>query len=171
LNVFRVDIPALRERGDDVVLLATRFLQEIAADRGGGAKLLAPDALDALRAHGWPGNVRELRNVVERAAILSGAEGSVRGRHLMIQRRSIRSVGTEDTIGEIALSRTGTTLAEVEAEAVRLTLEHTRGNRSAAARMLGISRPTLARILRGGVAAPEDELPVARRARTGEAIA
>ena len=158
LNVFHVDIPALRDRGDDVELLATSFLREIALDQGGPPKLLAPDALEALEAHDWPGNVRELRNVIERAAILGGAEGVIRARHLMIQRRTLRSGGGgNDTIGEIVLSRRGTTLAEIEIEAARLTLEHTKGNRSAAARMLGISRPTLARLLQrsSGTAAAE----------------
>jgi len=65
-----------------------------------------------------------------------------------MQLPALRAIGSDDIIGEIVLARGGTTLAEIEAEAVRLTLEHTRGNRSAAARMLGISRPTLARILR-----------------------
>ena len=173
LNVFRVDIPALRDRGDDIALLATQFLREVAAEQGRGPKLLAPDALDALRAHSWPGNVRELRNVVERAAILSGADGAVRARHLMMQLPALRPISSDDVIGQIVLARSGMTLAEIEAEAVRLTLEHTRGNRSAAARMLGISRPTLARILRpasapapdstraihlGGQAAPDADL-------------
>ena len=148
LNVFRVDIPALRVRGDDTILLATRFLEEIAAEQGRPVKLLAPDAVDALRAHDWPGNVRELRNVVERSEILSGADGVIRARHLMMQRRTLRSgIDVADSIGEIVLSRGGTSLAEIEIEAARLTLAHTRGNRSAAARMLGISRPTLARLL------------------------
>jgi DNA-binding NtrC family response regulator len=146
--VFRVDIPALRDRGEDTILLATRFLQEVAAEQGRAVKLLAPDALDALRAHDWPGNVRELRNVVERSEILSGADGMIRARHLMIQRRTLRSgIDDADSIGEIVLARGGTSLAEIEIEAARLTLAHTRGNRSAAARMLGISRPTLARLL------------------------
>ena len=149
LNVFRVDIPALRDRGDDVALLATSFLEELVATQGRGPRLLSPDALDALRSHDWPGNVRELRNVIERAAIMSGSEGAVRARHLMIQRRTLESgVETADAIGSIVLARGGTTLAEIEAEAARLTLAHTGGNRSAAARMLGISRPTLARLLR-----------------------
>ena len=155
LNVFRVDIPALRDRGEDTILLATRFLQDVAAEQGRGVKLLAPDAVDALRSHDWPGNVRELRNVVERAEILSGSDGVIRARHLMIQRRTLRNgIGEADSIGEIVLARGGTTLAEIEVEAARLTLAHTRGNRSAAARMLGISRPTLARLLqRAGEAA------------------
>jgi two-component system response regulator HydG len=148
LNVFRVDIPALRDRGEDVVLLATRFLQDIGADQERAVKLLAPDAIDALRAHDWPGNVRELRNVVERAEILSGGDGVIRARHLMIQRRTLRNgIDDADSIGEIVLTRAGTSLAEIEIEAARLTLAHTGGNRSAAARMLGISRPTLARLL------------------------
>jgi transcriptional regulator with PAS, ATPase and Fis domain len=148
LNVFRVDIPALRDRGEDVILLATSFLQDIAADQARGVKLLAPDAVDALRAHDWPGNVRELRNVIERAEILSGSDGVIRARHLMIQRRTLRNgIDDADSIGEIVLTRAGTSLAEIEVEAARLTLAHTGGNRSAAARMLGISRPTLARLL------------------------
>ncbi|MFL5561770.1 MAG: sigma-54 interaction domain-containing protein [Gemmatimonadaceae bacterium] len=162
LNVFRVDIPALRDRGEDAILLATSFLQQIAADQARGVKLLAPDAVDALRGHDWPGNVRELRNVVERAEILSGSDAMIRARHLMIQRRTLRNgVDDGDSIGEIVLSRGGTTLAEIEVEAARLTLAHTRGNRSAAARMLGISRPTLARLLqRAGEAVPMERAPV-----------
>ena len=151
LNVFRVDIPALRDRGEDTILLATRFLQDVAAEQVHAVKLLAPDAVDALRAHDWPGNIRELRNVVERSAILSGAEGVIRARHLMIQRRTLRNgVDAASSIGEIVLARGGMTLAEIELEAVRLTLAHTRGNRSAAARLLGISRPTLARLIQRG---------------------
>ena len=165
LNVFRVDIPALRDRGDDIAVLATQFLHEMAAEQGRGPKLLSPDAIDALRAHSWPGNVRELRNAVERAAILSGSDGAVRARHLMVQLPAMRGASSDDSIGEIVLGKAGSTLAEIEAEAVRLTLAHTRGNRSAAARMLGISRPTLARILRpshlgaGATSLPEGHEP------------
>jgi transcriptional regulator with PAS, ATPase and Fis domain len=162
LNVFRVDIPALRERGEDVILLATGFLQEIAAEQGRTVKLLAPDAIEALRAHDWPGNVRELRNVVDRSEILSGADGVIRARHLMIQRRTLRSgIDGADRIGEIVLARSGTTLAEIEIEAARLTIAHTRGNRSAAARLLGISRPTLARLLQRASAGKASEEPAA----------
>jgi transcriptional regulator with PAS, ATPase and Fis domain len=173
LNVFRVEIPALRDRGEDTILLATRFLQEVAVEQGRPVKLLAPDAVDALRAHDWPGNVRELRNVVERSEILSGAEGVIRARHLMIQRRTLRSgIDEADSIGEIVLARAGTSLAEIEVEAARLTLAHTRGNRSAAARMLGISRPTLARLLQRAAegSAPDRAavMPSAKVARARE---
>ena len=155
LSVFHVDIPPLREREDDVALLAMRFLGDVADERGGGPRLLAPDAADALRAHSWPGNVRELRNVIERAAILAGGDGAVRARHLMLQQRSLRSPGPAgDAIGSIMLSRHGTTLDAIALEAVRITLEHTRGNRSAAARLLGVSRPTLARMIRALAGVP-----------------
>jgi transcriptional regulator of acetoin/glycerol metabolism len=69
LNVLWVPVPALRERGDDVALLARTFLEEADVERRG--LTLAPDALEALRAHSWPGNVRELRNVVLRAAAVA----------------------------------------------------------------------------------------------------
>jgi transcriptional regulator with PAS, ATPase and Fis domain len=109
-------------------------------------KVLAPASVDALLMHRWPGNVRELRNVIERAAILSGDERTIRPEHLLIQRRSA-AVGM-DAAGEIRIPRTGKTLAAVEREAIQIALRITDGNRSAAARMLGISRPRLARKIR-----------------------
>jgi DNA-binding transcriptional regulator YdaS (Cro superfamily) len=80
----------------------------------------------------------------------------------MIQRRTLRSgIDGADRIGEIVLARSGTTLAEIEIEAARLTIAHTRGNRSAAARLLGISRPTLARLLQRASAGKASEEPAA----------
>ncbi|HEX2780866.1 MAG TPA: helix-turn-helix domain-containing protein, partial [Gemmatimonadaceae bacterium] len=102
----------------------------------------------------WPGNVRELRNVMERAAVLSGEEPAIRAAHLLIQQRTARAAlpaGERGLAGEIAIPLAGKTLAEVEREAALLTLQLTGGNRSRAARLLGISRPTLARILRDAV--------------------
>src|SRR6185503_9121898 len=104
-------------------------------------------ALETLHTHRWPGNVRELRNVIERAAILSGDERMVRPDHLLIQRRSADAA--IDSGGEIRFPRTGKTLDAVEREVIQLALRITAGNRSAAARMLGISRPRLARKMRG----------------------
>jgi DNA-binding NtrC family response regulator len=71
LNVFTIDLPPLRERGDDVILLANRFAREVAAESQVKPPVFTEPALAALRAYAWPGNVRELRNVVERAVILS----------------------------------------------------------------------------------------------------
>jgi DNA-binding NtrC family response regulator len=88
--------------------------------------------------------VRELKNVVERAAILSGDSSIVRAEHLMIQRRAVKQ-SAPDAIGEIKIPSAGKLLDEIVAEAVTLTLKITNGNQAAAARLLGISRPTLAK--------------------------
>src|SRR5438876_3721777 len=71
LAVLTVALPPLRERGEDIVLLARHFLDRACGDYGLPAKRLAPDALSALRAYPWPGNIRELSNVMERVALLS----------------------------------------------------------------------------------------------------
>ena len=110
-------------------------------------KVLSPSAIEALQTHRWPGNVRELRNVIERAAILSGEDRTIGPEHLLIQRRSA-GTSSDESMGEIRIPRTGKTLAAVEREAIQIALRLTNGNRSAAARMLGISRPRLARKIR-----------------------
>ena len=145
LNVFAINLPALRERPDDITLIARQCLAESVSEHG-RVKVLSPEALQALHAHRWPGNVRELRNVIERAAILSGEDRAIRPEHLLIQRR-LSGAGA-DSAGEIRIPRTGKTLAAIEREAIELALRITNGNRSAAARMLGISRPRLARKVR-----------------------
>ena len=146
LNVFTISLPPLRERTEDIVLIARQCLAESVSEHG-RVKVLSPSAIDALLSHRWPGNVRELRNVIERAALLSGDERTVKPEHLLILRRG----GTgPDSVGEIRIPRTGKTLAAVEREAIEIALRLTGGNRSAAARMLGISRPRLARKLRNG---------------------
>ena len=143
LNVFSVVLPPLRERLEDIELIARHFL-EIETREYQKPKTFAPDAIAALQLHRWPGNVRELKNVVERAAILSAEAPVVRAEHLMIQRRTVRAV-PEDSAGEIRIPREGKLLEQIEREAVAITLRLTGGNQAAAARLLGISRPTLAK--------------------------
>jgi len=145
LNVFAITLPPLRDRKDDIALIARQSLAESVSEHG-RVKVLAPASLEALYTHSWPGNVRELRNVIERAAILSGDERTIRPEHLLIQRRTAAT--SSDSVGEIRIPRTGKTLAAVEREAIQIALRLTNGNRSAAARMLGISRPRLARKIR-----------------------
>jgi transcriptional regulator with PAS, ATPase and Fis domain len=142
LNVFAVTLPPLRERMEDVPIIAHHFLAEQTRDYQ-KPKFFADDALVALQVHRWPGNVRELKNVIERAAILSADAPEVRAEHLMIQRRITRT--PEERVGEILIPPEGKTMEDIQREAVAITLRLTHGNRAAAARLLGISRPTLAK--------------------------
>jgi two-component system NtrC family response regulator len=156
LNVFSITLPPLRERLEDVELIARSFLNDETREYQ-QPKRFADDAIAALLVHRWPGNVRELKNVVERAAILSGDSPIVRAEHLMIQRRTVRAVETQDAGSEIRIPPTGKLMEDIEREAVALTLKLTNGNQAAAARLLGISRPTLAKKM------PPREQPIALR--------
>jgi two-component system response regulator AtoC len=134
LNVVPVRVPPLRERREDVGPLAEKFLAAYAAKHGRTARRFDVSALAALSAYDFPGNVRELANVIERAVIL--AEGS--------------EVGTKElpeSLLTAASFRTRRarrqTLAELEAEYIREVLADSRGNKSEAARTLGISRKNL----------------------------
>ncbi|MBI4539249.1 MAG: sigma-54-dependent Fis family transcriptional regulator [Gemmatimonadetes bacterium] len=163
LNVFRLVLPPLRAREGDMEILAQHFLTQVAQEQGIEPKRIAPEAMAILRAHPWPGNVRELKNVIERAAILSEGD-EIREEHIRVQDRRPLPPHVPDLpaagAGEIHVLERGRSLAEIEREAIALTLRFTRGNRSAAARILGISRPTLLRKLRrygieAGIAAEE----------------
>ena len=148
LNVFSLTLPPLRERPGDIEVIARHFLTHETRDHR-RPKTFSDDAIAALLLHRWPGNVRELKNVVERAAILCAGSPIVRAEHLMIQRRSPRPAASgnvdSDSVGEIRIPRGGKLLEDIEREAVALTLQLTEGNQTAAARLLGISRPTLAK--------------------------
>lgn len=150
LQVVRFDLPPLRERPADVDLLATAILQEMAEAHGTEAKTFTSEAEELLRRHGWPGNVRELRHVIESAVVLG--EGN--------------RIGVEDIplrmgfASPAALSRAadeGWTLERVEEAYIREVLRRTRGNKSAAARILGIHRKTLHERLRGRSAEEESD--------------
>jgi two-component system nitrogen regulation response regulator NtrX len=139
VDVIRIAVPPLRERREDVPLLAERYLRELSREYGRLEKRLPPETVAALTAYGWPGNVRELRNLVERLVLLAPAE-VVRPSDL-----------PEEMGGERALSRDlyrefGSLAEGVEAfEAyyVRRVLEEERGDREKAARRLGIDGKTL----------------------------
>ena len=135
LNVVPISLPALRERPDDVVLLARHFLSRFAAVYGLQHAVFSPAAERALRAHRWPGNVRELRNVVERAVLM--ARGSI------IDAGSLQPEGEDAPVAEVPPRQ----LRGIIKEAVRETLEQCGGNKSDAARRLGISRTRLQRLL------------------------
>ncbi len=149
LNVVRIDLPTLRERMGDIIALADHFLHEIAARRGGKVKKIDESAATVLRMHYWPGNVRELKNVMERADLFS-AGFVIQREDVRLQRRELVSptVDGAPDMGRITIPAQGKSLADVEREAIRLTMLLTAGNVSAAARILGVSRPTLTRRMR-----------------------
>jgi DNA-binding NtrC family response regulator len=133
LAVIPLRLPALRERGDDVRLLAEHFLRRAAARLGKRFDGFDEDAIGWMREHRWPGNVRELENVVERAAVLG------RG-----PRITLGDLGTDFSIAPGATSLRPT-LAELERQYVRRVLEEAQGDKRAAAKILGISVRTLQR--------------------------
>ncbi len=144
-----LELPPLRQRGSDIELLAGCFLEAWAAERDLPVPVLEDEAVAALHEHPWPGNVRELRDTMERAAEI--APGShIREEHLRIRTRDTRPLhGDAAPATEmIRIPPHGKSMEEIEGEAVRAVLRITGGNRSQAARILGISRPTLARKIR-----------------------
>lgn len=141
-----VEVPPLRSRERDIELLSRHFLREWAMEHSAPVPVLESRAIDAVYAYPWPGNVRELRDVLERAATLAPGR-RIGPEHLRIKTRQNAPLGTDEPASRdmILIPPEGKTLEQIEAEAVRATLKLTGGNRSAAARILEISRPTLSR--------------------------
>jgi transcriptional regulator with GAF, ATPase, and Fis domain len=130
LQVFEIAIPPLRTRKSDVLPLADAFLQDIARSFGRPVAGLTADAKRALLEYGWPGNVRELRNALERAAILSDG-GLIAPQHLLLP---------TERLGAEAET---TDLNEVERQMIEQMMHKTRGNKSKAAKRLGLTRTQL----------------------------
>jgi DNA-binding NtrC family response regulator len=163
LDVIRVDLPPLRERAEDIPLLARHFAREIAARLGRRAPSLPESAADLLQAYAWPGNARELRNVVERAMILSPGE-TLAGFDLPAAGRAMVAppssapvapsvAGAAVSIGDPGGEPVGpgaeglalrSVLADSERRAVIEALRRARGVRKEAARLLGIDQRNLA---------------------------
>lgn len=142
INAFVVEVPALRDRGDDAVVLAEHFLAEYARRYRQSLTSLSPGAIDALRHHHWPGNVRELRHAIERAVILAPADAEA------LTASSLPAAGgprpAEDRDARHAASAPAT-LKDLEREAIQRTLDRTGWNVSQAARELGLTRRSLYR--------------------------
>ena len=147
LNVARVELPPLRERVGDVPILAEYFVRRHSDVEGRGKLRLAADSLNALERHHWPGNVRELRNVIERAVVVCTGD-VIQPHHLSLQRRSFVPLVEMPAGTMIHIPPEGKSLHAIVDEAIHITIGATGGNLSAAARILGISRPTLMRKLR-----------------------
>jgi DNA-binding NtrC family response regulator len=140
LNVFHVRIPPLRERGDDVELLAEEFLKELNAAEG-TAKRFTRACLDRLRQHAWPGNVRELRNVVQRAFILAEDDVGVDSLDLEVTE-------VPDAPPSTLMIQVGIPMAEMERRLILATLERFEGDKTKSADVLQISVKTLYNRLR-----------------------
>ena len=147
LNVVPIVIPPLRERKEDIPVLADSFLQRFARKHGAEVHSFSKACLAALMTHSWPGNVRELQNVVERAVILCSEGGVLEPQHLGIVQADGATTGGSQVMvtGQAALDQNGTllTLGELEKRQIIAALQHCKGNRTHAARMLDISIRTL----------------------------
>ncbi|MDE2273570.1 MAG: sigma-54-dependent Fis family transcriptional regulator, partial [Gammaproteobacteria bacterium] len=150
INVIELHVPALRERKDDIGLLAVHILERLARIHGRPPVQLAPEALAFLQSYSFPGNVRELENVLERALTLA-EDNVIRVPDIHLRRNpepvtaaqsaASRAAGPEDA-PEHTDERSaplGEQLGEIEKEAIRKALEQTRYNKTAAAKLLGMS--------------------------------
>jgi two-component system response regulator HydG len=139
LNVVTLNMPPLRERGEDIPLLAQHFLELFVNKNNKGIKGFTPQSMDRLLRYDWPGNVRELMNTVERAVVLSSSEYLDEENLPLIQQH----VPPEMEITDVDTVSSDLPLDEVEKTTILKTLESTGGNKSEAARRLGITRRTL----------------------------
>ncbi len=139
LNVIQVALPPLRDRGDDVVLIAEHFLAEQNA-AAGTSRRFTEEGRARLRAHRWPGNVRELKNAIERAAILTDGD---------LDLEILLTKGVDATAGPAVVeTAVGSTLAEAERSLILATLEREGGDKKKTASILGIGVNTLYNRLR-----------------------
>ncbi len=132
INVITLEVPPLRERGDDILVLARHFADQFSRDLGKPTARFSNEALQVLRNYHWPGNVRELENVIQRLVVM--AEGGV------IEVPDLPSLMRFSALRGTGFNRT---LAEVEADYIRNVLASVRGNKTRAAEILGIDRKTL----------------------------
>ena len=154
LNVFPITLPPLRERAGDVAVLSRYLLEK----HGASADKLTPAAIAALDRYAWPGNVRELENTLERALILAGTD-PIGTEHLSFARPELLGAvlpGSGGTPGWVPrIPPEGLSLEVLERELILQALELARGNKSAAARLLGLTRRTLySRMERHGLRTP-----------------
>jgi len=149
LNVIPISMPPLRERREDIPLLAMDFMRRLGRKHGVPVKGFTNAALHGLNEHSWPGNVRELQNVVERAVILCGESGMLEPAHLGLSGVLLGATSaTVATIFAASADKAGAftdfaTLAELEKEHIFAALDRCQGNRTRAARILDVSIRTL----------------------------
>ena len=143
LRVLEIHLPPLRERKDDLPLMAQTFVKEFATENEKTVRGIAPEAMKLMQDYNWPGNVRELRTAMEHAVVLTRGE-TILGRDLPVNLRSGQGESlTAD--GDVALG--DLTVKEAEKQLIIKALKENNGNRSEAARKLGMSRRTMHRKL------------------------
>ncbi len=157
LNVIRIEMPPLRDRKEDIVLLAEAFLREFAEENEKPYRELTADALQRLIEYDWPGNVRELRTAIEHGVVMSNGP-KITLRHLpqFVKEatggvKRLRSFDDKNGRASELITLVGDdefNLDEMEQHYIRLALDRTEGNRTEAAQLLGISRRTLQRKLK-----------------------
>jgi len=140
INVFQIVLPPLKERREDIPLLAMHFLRKCAAKFDEPPPALTPEALDLLSHFDWPGNVRELENEIERALTLAGREGVIGAELLSVKIRTHRDESTEIRAAPGTLHDV---VRDVEKGMIVEALKKTNGNRPQAARLLGLTRQGL----------------------------
>ena len=142
LNVMPLNVPPLRERQEDIPLLAQHFLEKFADKNRKSVKGFVPLAMDMLLNYDWPGNVRELENAMERAVILLSGEHITEKQLPLNITEKYPDLEASTTISEPMTDGTRS-LEEIEKEAVLATLKASDGNKAEAARRLGVTRKTL----------------------------
>jgi len=142
LNVIRIELPPLRERPEDIPILVDHFIQKFGSQSRRAVNGIDIDALEALMSHRWPGNVRELEHTIERA-VLMGKKATIGIADLP---QSMIAASLNDAPLEKAVAK-GYTLYELEREYIQRVMESTKGNKTEAARILGVDRTTLYRKL------------------------
>jgi two-component system, NtrC family, response regulator AtoC len=141
LSVVTIALPPLRERRDDIALLVNTFLQQCARENNKDVRDITQEAVNVLMAYDWPGNVRELRNTIEQMVVLA------RGERLTVRDVPAAIRGGAD-LTKISVVRTGMTVEEAERQLIIQALKEMRGNRTRAAKKIGMSRRTLHRKLK-----------------------
>jgi DNA-binding NtrC family response regulator len=164
LNVFAIELPPLRDRREDIPLLVQAFVNEFNTRNGKAVKGVDQDAMRLLEQYHWPGNIRELRNVIERATILASGD-LIELVHLP---PTLTTTPKKETATSTVTLSPGMTVDEAETRLIRLTLEHTRENKTKAAEILGISLKTLHNKLNRLKAQESNQAAAADTAKTDE---
>ncbi len=140
LNVVPINIPPLRQRREDIPFLALHFVAKLSKELGSRTREISPAAVDKLLEHAWPGNVRELENTIERSLVLAGGDTLQPGD---IRLEEARGVSAAMQSQQVPLLPEGETLEHWEQMMIKEAMRRANGNKSQAARMLGLTRNAL----------------------------